>query len=197
MRGYYFDAVENDRIVNKTLTFDNYIEPIRRTGSVELNLATNVYGESDDIVTLLVGWNDIEYDLSSVEVYAKGVTADGDDFQFDNVRLELTEASGDATLDLKIVDDVDFEDMESFEVGLRYPVAVNVVSDPIEVFIQSDELAPKGDVEVGGSATIGEGESANIVLSRVGGSRGELIVNVAVENGTAQDSDYTLSLIHI
>ena len=73
-------------------------------------------------------------------------------------------------------------------------MAVNVVSDPIEVFIQSDELAPKGDVEVGGSATIGEGESANIVLSRVGGSRGELIVNVAVENGTAQDSDYTLDV---
>jgi len=195
VRQYYFNAVENNRFVPNDFSFRNYVPPKEKTGVVSYVVANDTYDETIGSISVIVNWSGVTDLDSSVELYARSITAGRVDFNFDNDRIIIDAASGSVVVDVVINDDELVEDVEKFELGLRHNVGVTLVDSPMEISLVSDDILPKGDIQVSGTLSITEGSSSSLVVTRLGGSSGELVGSLVVTNGTASDNDYTIQSV--
>jgi len=196
VRGYYYDAVENNRFISSDISFRDYVKPRERTGTVTYSLVSESYEESDGVISVMVSWSGVNDTDSSVEVYSRSLTTSDGDYTFENKRLNLDSESGQVVVEIAVNDDNDVEDVEYFEVGLRYQNGVNVGTEPTELSIISDDMLPKGDIEISGTVSLVEGETGTILVTRTGGSRGQISAVVQVVNGTASDADYNVEVLN-
>ncbi len=175
------------------MTFNGYVEPISKSGQVELSVLNDTYEETDGSLTILINWNGVENPYSSIEVYTKNITTDSNDIAFDKRRIEINTASGSLTLEIELLDDDLIEETETFEVGLRHPVGVNLSSEPKVISLFSNDLEPKGNVQISGSIDTNEGSVETLTLARIGGTRGVIEVDLIITLDTASQNDYELS----
>ncbi|WJG08747.1 Calx-beta domain-containing protein [Aliiglaciecola sp. LCG003] len=193
VRSYYFNAVENDLFINAQGPFSNYVAPIASSGQITYSLAADSFDENSGSISVMVNWAEVSDPASFVELYVRPLTADENDYQFENQRIALTTASGSEVYEITLTDDNEIEEVESIEVGFRYPVGVSIGSEPREIFIVSEDSLYKGDVTISGNIVITEGQSKTLTLERTGGANGELRISFTAYNDTATNSDYTIS----
>jgi hypothetical protein len=197
VRNYYYEAVENDRFNASDISFSEHLEPKPKSGVVQYTLMSESYSETDGTISIIVEWSGVNDLDSSVEVYTRSLSATRDDYAFTNERINLNSSSGSVVIDVAIINDDLVENVETLEIGLRHNIGVELTDEPSEVSIVSEDVLPKGDVQLSGSISITEGGSDVIVVSRVGGSSGQIVATLTVTNGTASDDDYSIETLEI
>ncbi|GAA0858363.1 Calx-beta domain-containing protein [Aliiglaciecola litoralis] len=204
VRTYYYDAIESDRFIQAETPFNNYIAPLPAAGEITYSLTADTFNEESGSISVIVNWADVGPSGGTAEIYTKSGTADRNDFQFENQRIKLSTSSGSSVYEIILVDDTEIESVETFELGLRYPVGVNIGTQPTEISIVSEDTEDdsvgspeKGDVQISGTLRVSEGQTVTLPLVRTGGSTGELVVNLSITDSTTTSDDYTISATQV
>jgi hypothetical protein len=197
VRSFYYNAVENDRFNATDFNFHNYLKPKDKVGSVLYSLMSETYNENTGIISIIVNWTGVEDFDSSVELYARSITATREDFKFDNKRINIDSSEGSVVVEIELIDDSQIEDVESFEVGLRHNVGVEFLGEPTEINVISEDELPLIDLGVSGVVTITEGESDVIVINRIGDSSRRVVALLTITNDTASGDDYSIETLEV
>lgn len=193
VRSFYYNAVENDRFNSSDFTFHNYLVPKEKNGTVSYSLTGDSFEENSEQISILIQWSGVTDFNSSVEFYAESLTANRDDFSFENSRVDVNSENGSVILTVTLIDDDVVENVESFTVGLRHNVGVNLSDTSSVISVISDDNPPKGHIQLSGDYIATEGGRSTIKLDRVGGAYGEITLSITTVNGTALASDYSIS----
>ncbi|MFB2681179.1 Calx-beta domain-containing protein [Shewanella mangrovisoli] len=141
--------------------------------------------ETDGINVTLIRDGDLTQ-AASVKVFAENGSAIwGSDFLESHIIAHFAVGSDTTTVTYPIVKDTHSEGVEDFTLNLKFPYKLTADKATAQVKIQDgNQTGYAGLFSIDGASLIDEGESAQFVITRVGGT-GEVVVNVKAVSGTA------------
>jgi hypothetical protein len=174
---------------------DNDPEPER--GTLQFSPATYEVGEGDGAVTITVIRDNGSYGAASVKVVSSDGSAEkGDDYVKVSKKLEWYDGEdGEKTVTVEIIDDIQVEGNETFELKLKKADSATIGSPgTVEVAITDNDSTYEPGTLQFSSATyeVNEGNrKAKIAVSRVGGSNGAISVECnSLDGSAAAGEDY-------
>ncbi|WP_417761210.1 Calx-beta domain-containing protein [Shewanella sp.] len=168
----------------------------RREGVAALGVVSftdTVYSgnEQDGVNITLQRTGDISQ-AASVKVFAEnGSAVWGEDFLDAYITANFAAGEDSATITYPMVSDGSAEGIEDFTLSLKYPYKLSVTEATAQAKVQDgNQTGYVGVFSISGATSITEGDNAEFVISRAGGT-GEVAVNVKAVSGTAMaGSDY-------
>jgi hypothetical protein len=183
------EGLENNR---RVIIENAVMTSLRGTGAISLGQfsftsAQFNASEQDGTATITIARTGDLTQASEVEVALFDDTAiQGADFVNGIARANFNAGESETTVAFEIIEDALDEGQEQINVALRYPLLGQLGQLSTATLLISDGVAGNiGTIETTSPTTVVEGEDISFTLNRVGGSDGELVVNITTSDQTA------------
>jgi hypothetical protein len=129
----------------------------------------------------------------SVEFYTKAISAiPGEDYEITIQRVEFAPGQEFAEVEIPLIDSPRSRNTVRFEVGLRYPLSLEVISEPVIVNLLSERPFTGNAAFNASSQSVAAGSaSLTLTVKRSGTTEGELIIPWFIEDVTTTSADYS------
>ena len=188
------DSADNKRVVMENIKLASARrEAPESLGDVFFENGVFVADANNSLQVKLVRNGDLTQS-GSVEVAAfNGTAVEGSDFTTSFVRAEFAENESIATVEFALSANEASENVESFDLKLRYPYKLNISNHEKSIaVITSNEAQPNGVFTFGNVVASEQSGLACVEVLREGDLQGDVAFEVNAENGTADNTDYSL-----
>jgi len=180
-------VADNKRVISKNAL----LAAERRTapsvlGGVRFTKGQYDFSEEEGVVSITITRTGDLTESASVQVaMVDNLAKEGQDFLTSFERVEFQAGESTASFDIELVNDALSEGVEKANIILRYPYRLNIEQDTAILSISDSSVGVVGNIQVETPSDVEEGQISNIVLNRVDGLDGELVVRIITSDGTA------------
>ena len=185
---------------NARVLGDNFVATTQRRPGVEVVGAvsfaeTAFSGSEDEGVAITLQRDGDVSQAAAVKVFAASGTAEwGVDFVEAYVLAEFEPGAATAEVVYPIVKDSEKESTETFSVALKFPYKLTADPDVSATVTIADsaQYGPVGTFSITGPSEVNEGDSAEYVVSRSGGTGDAVLSVFSVADAAVEGSDYVV-----